>query len=681
MKRVGKRGSGEFERISWDEALDTIADEMIRIKEEYGPEAFYFMYASGMQWKGPDGRAGIQRLLRLFGGYTNYYGSYSAACYSAAMPTITGGSGSPVDDIFNSKLVVLFGDNSCVTRAGGDNAGYYYVKAKERGVKFISVDPRLTDTAIATAAEWIPINPGTDVALIAAMAYVMVEEDLYDKDFMATHAVGFDEETLPEGAPENSSFMAYIMGTGYDKVAKTPEWAAPITGIPANRIIALAREIATSQPCAMFQGWGWQRRAYGEQPVRALPVLAAMTGNIGIAGGGPGMRPSGAGFAMSGQPSVPANPVTASIPVFKWPDFITRGSEMTNGAEDKIKGAEKLSTSMKFMWNHAGNTVLNQHSDVNLTKQILEDDSMLELLVTYEVAMTPSAKFSDILLPGTTGFEVDNIITGEGHGEKGSHAWVLYNHQVIEPMFEAKDDIWIAQELAKRLGIEAEFNEGHETREDWIKDMVASAQDNYPDFPSFEEFKKVGIFKVDTEPTVSFAAFREDPEANPLNTSTGKIEVYSPVLAAYNEPDEIPPIPMYIPEWEGVSDPLREQYPLLMEGHHFVARSHSTFDNVDYLREAHNQAMWMNPVDAEARGIQNGDDVRVFNDRGSVLTRAFVTNRIRPGNASMPQGAWYKPNDAGDDTNGSINVLTKYHPTPLAKGNPQHTNLVQVEKA
>ena len=153
------------------------------------------------------------------------------------------------------------------------------------------------------------------------------------------------------------------------------------------------------------------------------------------------------------------------------------------------------------------------------------------------------------------------------------------------------------------------------------------------------------------------------------------------MLAAYNEPDEIPPIPMYIPEWEGVSDPLREQYPLLMEGHHFVARSHSTFDNVDYLREAHNQAMWMNPVDAEARGIQNGDDVRVFNDRGSVLTRAFVTNRIRPGNASMPQGAWYKPNDAGDDTNGSINVLTKYHPTPLAKGNPQHTNLVQVEKA
>lgn len=680
MKRVGKRGEGKFERISWDEALDTIASEMIRLKEQYGPESFYFMYASGLQWKGPDGRNPLRRMMRLHGGYTDYYGSYSTACYSAAMPYITGGSGGSVDDILNSKLVVLFGDNSVVTRAGGDNSGYYYVKAKEHGVKFICVDPLYTDTAIATGAEWVPINAGTDVALIAAMAYVMVKEDIYDKDFMAKYTAGFYEENLPEGAPANSSYMAYIMGEGYDKVVKTPEWAAKITGIPAERIVSLAREIATTSPCAMFQGWGWQRRAYGEIAPRALPILAAMTGNFGIKGGSPGMRPSGAGFAMGGSIPLPPNPVPAVIPVFMWPDMITRGSEMTNGARDKIKGAEKVGANMKFMWNHGGNTVINQHSDINLTGKILEDDSMLELLVTFEVSMTPTCKYSDILLPGTTGFESENIITGEGHGEKGSHAWALFNNKVIEPMYEAKEDLWVAEQLADRLGFGEEFRDG-KTRQDWLQGMVASAQESYPDFPSLEEFKKVGIYKVDTEPVVAFAAFREDPEANPLKTATGKIEIYSPGLAAYNEPEEIPAIPLYVPEWEGVSDPMREKYPLQMETHHFVARSHSTFDSVDYLQEAHPQALWINTLDAEARGIKNGDDVKVYNDRGVVLTKAYVTNRARPGNASLPQGAWFTPNSEGADTRGCGNVLTKYHPTPLAKGNPQHTNLVEVEKA
>jgi anaerobic dimethyl sulfoxide reductase subunit A len=680
MKRVGKRGEGKFERISWEEALDTIAGEMKRIQEKYGQESFFFMYASGENWKGPDGRDPMRRLMRQFGGYVDYFGSYSTACYGAAMPYITGGAGNSTNDILNSKLVVLFGDNSCVTRAGGDNIGYYYIKAKEQGAKFISIDPLYNDTAIATEAEWLPINPGTDTALIAALAYVMVEENLYNKEFMATYAVGFDEDTLPEDAPRNTSYIAYVTGLGYDKIAKTPEWAAAITGIPADRITKLAREIATTKPCALIQGWGWNRRAYGEVPVRALPTLAAMSGNFGISGGGPGMRPTGTAFKMSGVP-VPANPVLPVIPVFKWPDFITRGSEMTNGAEDKIRGAEKLTANMKFMWNHAGNTVINQHSDINMTKKILEDDTLLEMLVTFDVVMTPSAKFSDILLPGTTGFEAENIITGEGHSEKGSHGWALFNHQIIEPMYECKGSLWIAEQLADRLGIGDIFREGHMNADDWMTDMVTSAQETYPDFPSLEEFKKVGIYKVVSKPTVAFQAFLADPIANPLTTASGKIEVYSAKLAAFNEPAEIPAVPEYIPEWEGVSDPLREKYPLLMVGHHTPARSHSTFDNVDYMREAHPQAMWINTLDAKKRGIKSGDAIKVFNDRGVVKTQAFVTNRVRPGVTSLPQGAWYTPDANGVDTNGSVNMLTKYHPTPLAKGNPQHTNLVQVEKA
>jgi anaerobic dimethyl sulfoxide reductase subunit A len=509
----------------------------------------------------------------------------------------------------------------------------------------------------------------------------MVKEDLYDKEFMATHAVGFDEDTLPEGAPANSSWMAYVMGQSDDGVVKTPDWAAEITGIPAERIVHLAREMATTKPCAMFQGWGWQRRAYGEQPVRALPILAAMTGNFGISGGGPGMRPTGMTFQMDSVPPVPANPIKAAFPVFKWPDFITRGTEMTSGPEDRIHGADKLNANMKFMWNFGGNTIINQHSDVNGTAKVLQDESLLEFIVTVDVQMTPSAKFSDIVLPETTGFEADEIITGEGHGEKGNHAWALYNHQVIQPLFEDQNSLWIAEQLADRLGLGDDFRDGHQTAEEWIQDMIASAQKNYPDFPSLDEFKKVGIYKVSSDkPTIAFADFRADPVANPLKTQTGKIEIYSPFLASQNDPKEIPAIPKYIPEWEGVSDPLRDKYPLLMSTTHWVARSHSTFDNVDYLREAHPQALWINSLDAKERGIQDGDMVKVYNDRGEVHIPAFVTNRIRPGYTNMPQGAWYTPDANGVDDRGCANVLTKYEPTPFAKGNPQHTNLVQVEK-
>jgi anaerobic dimethyl sulfoxide reductase subunit A len=680
MKRVGKRGEGKFERISWEEALDTIASEMKRIKEKYGNESFYFMYASGAQWTGPDGRAPSRRMLRLFGGYTDYYGSYSTACYGAVAPLVTGSAvGNSADDVSNSKLVVLFGDNSVVTRAGGDNCGYHYLKAKQNGARFISIDPLLTDTALVTEAEWIPIRPGTDVALIAALSYVMVEENLYDKEFMRKYVVGFDEDTLPADAPRDSSWMSYIYGRA-DGVVKSPEWASEITGIPAARIEKLAREIAGTKPCAMFQGWGWQRRAYGEQPVRALPILAAMTGNMGISGGSAGMRPAGMSFKMKGMP-LPDNPIKSVISVFMWPDFITRGTEMTNGPRDRIKGVEKLNSNMKFMWNQAGNTVINQHSDVNLTAKILEDDTMLEFLVTVENAMTPSAKFSDIVLPETTSFEVETIMTGEGHSEKGNHAWAVFNHKTIEPLYESKEIYWIAEQLADRLGIGDEYREGHASKEDWLRDMVTSAQESYEDFPSLEDFRELGLYKVSSDkPSIALTSFIEDPIANPLKTASGKIDIYSAPLAALNEPDVVPAIPIYIPEWEGVSDPLRKTYPLQMLGHHAVQRSHSTFDNVDYLREAHPQAFWINTVDAKKRGIKNGDMVRVFNDRGEVHLPAFVTNRIAPGVTSMPQGAWYTPDANGVDTRGCVNVLTKYEPTPYAKGNPQHTNLVQVAK-
>lgn len=681
MKRVGKRGEGKFARITWDEALDTIAAQMKRVKEKYGNEAFYYQYASGQIAGGIDntynGSGPLSRMMNLFGGFTKFYGTYSSACYSAALPYITAGSGNSNDDMVNSKLIVLFADNPIVTRAGGMGGGWHILKAKEAGAKVITIDPRYTDTAVALGADWIPIYPGTDVALIAALAYVMVRENLYDRNFMTTYAVGFDEDTLPVGAPPKSSFMAYIMGDA-DGQPKTPEWASSITGIPSDRIVKLAREIATTKPCAMLQGLGWQRRAYGEQPVRALPILAAMTGNFGISGGGPGIRASSGTPLAIGTFPAGTNPVKATISVFMWPDFIERGSEMTSGPRDRIKGVDKLSTNMKFMWNWAGNTIINQHADINGTTKLLQDDTKLEFIVVSDVMMTPSAKFADILLPDTTGFEVENIHTGSGEGREN---FAVFAQKLIDPMFEAKDVLWVAEQLANRLGLGDAFRDGHKTREDWLRDIVTATQKTIPDFPAYDEFKKAGIYKkTSTGNVVGFAAFRKDPKANPLQTETGKIEIYSPFLAKQNDPREIPAIPKYIPEWEGVSDPSRSRFPLLMTGTHAVQRSHSTFDNVDILREAHVQALEINVQDAEARGIKNGDKVKVFNDRGTVIVPARVTPRIRPGVVNLPQGAWYTPDENGVDMRGCTNTLTKYQPTPFAKGNPQHTNLVQVVK-
>ncbi len=683
MKRVGKRGEGKFERISWEEALDTIAAKLKEVKEKYGNEAIYYNYATGQIAGGIDntykGVGPIARMMHLFGGYVNFYGTYSTACYSAALPLITAMGSNSSDDLLNSKLIFLMSDNSVVTRTGGKGLGYHFMKAKEAGAKFIVVDPVYSDTAIALEADWIPIYPGTDNALMDAMAYVMVKDEMYDKEFMATHAVGFDEDTLPEGAPRNSSYMAYIMGRGTDKTPKTPEWAAPITGIPAERIVKLAHEIASTKPCAMIQGWGMQRRAYGEQPVRALPILAAMTGNFGIPGGGTGTRPSGGTNISIGSFPAGENPVKTSISVYMWPDFIERGHEMTSGLRDLIKGADKMSSDMKFMWNWAGNCITNQHSDVNGTTKMLQDDTKLEFIVVSDVVMTHSAKMADILLPDTTHFEAENITGGNNEGKSN---FVLFNHKLIEPMYEARDVLWVAEQLAARLGLGDEFRDGHTTREEWLRDIVAVAREKNEDFPTYEEFKEIGYYKkVGGGGFIAGKDFREDPIANPLKTPTGKIEVYSPTLAALNSPEEIPAIPQYIPEWEGVSDPLREKYPLLMGGHHSTQRSHSTFDNVAALQEAHVQSLWMNTLDADARNIKNGDMVKVFNDRGVVRVPAYVTNRLRPGVTSLPQGAWFTPDENGVDIRGCTNTLTKYHPTPFAKGNPQHTNLVQVEKA
>ncbi len=690
MKRVGARGEAKFQRISWEQAYDTIASELKRIKAAYGNEAIYLHYATGTlgatvakSW--PPDASPIARLMNCFGGYLRHYGTYSTAQISAAMPyTYGSGAGNSIDDIENSRLVVFFGNNPCETRMSGGGVTYLVREAKNRGgAKVIIVDPRLTDTGVACGDEWIPIRPGTDAALVNGLAYVMIAESLVDQAFLDRYCIGYDEGHMPSGIPPNNSFKSYILGLAGDRTPKTPQWAAEITGVPAATIVRLAREIALTKPAYIAQGWGPQRHANGEATARSIAMLPILTGNVGISGGNTGAREGGYALPVAVFPTL-ENPVKTAISFFTWPDAIQRGPEMT-ATRDGVRGRDRLTVPIKFLWNYAGNALINQHADANGTAKLLANDKLCEMIVVIDNHLTPSARFADLLLPDATNFEQNDI---SPQGSSGNMGYAIFAAKAIEPMFECRTVYEMCTEIAKRLGVEREFTEGR-TQDEWLRYVVDTTRQSVPTFPEYEAFRAMGIFKMKnpTEHIVAHKSFRDDPVANKLGTPSGKIEIFSERLYQLGQTWELPKgdvitgLPEYVPTWEGVSDPLRGKFPLQMITHHYKQRTHSTYANVDWLKAALPQELWMNPVDAQVRGIQHGERVRVYNDRGRVELPAKVTGRIMPGVVSLPQGAWYAPDSRGVDQGGCANALTAYHPSPLAKGNPQHTNLVQVERA
>lgn len=414
MKRVGKRGEGKFVRISWQEALDTLADRLKSVVAQYGNEAVYINYSSGIVGgnitRSSPSASPVARLMNCYGGSLNQYGTYSTAQIACAMPYTYGSNdGNSTSDIENSKLVVMFGNNPAETRMSGGGITWYLEQARERSnARMIVIDPRYTDTAAGREDEWIPIRPGTDAALVAGIAWVLINEDLVDQPFLDKYCVGYDEKTLPAGAPANGHYKAYILGEGDDGIAKTPQWASRITGIPTDRIIKLAREIGMSKPAYICQGWGPQRQANGELTARAIAMLPILTGNVGINGGNSGARESTYTITIERLP-VLENPVKTAISCFTWTDAIARGPEMT-ASRDGVRGKEKLDVPIKFLWNYAGNTIINQHSDINKTHEILQDESKCETIVVIDNFMTSSAKYADLLLPDLMTVEQEDII-------------------------------------------------------------------------------------------------------------------------------------------------------------------------------------------------------------------------------------------------------------------------------
>jgi len=684
LKRIGNRGEAQFKQISWDEALDIVAGQFQRAKAKYGNSALFVPYGTG-SYNQLNGSHTARRLMNLYGGCLGIYNSYSWAAINAATPTVYGTliTGNQRQDWLNSRYIIMWGWNPAEMR-DGTNSDYFIKLARQNGARVICIDPRHSLSAAALADEWIPIRPGTDAAMMSAMAYVMITEELYDAEFVRSHCIGFDSAQMPAGAEAAESYQDYVLGSR-DGVPKSPAWAEPITAVPAATIARIAREYATLKPGVLYQGYGMQRRAYGEQVVRAGCTLAAITGNVGIAGGwasGLGLQAPDGGPAWTVFP-VGANPVKAAIPVFLWTEACVRGTEMTTA--DGVIGASRLDNDIKLIYAVATNCLINQHANVNRSAEILQDPGKIEFLVVQDNFLTPTGRFADLILPACTQFETWGVEDGWKYGEE-----VILQPQLVEPPGESRSDYRICAGIAERLGFGQVYTEGRDERAwvEWCLQYYRAT--TFPELPTLDEFleKDIGAYsRPVTRPAIAFADFRADPQKHPLKTPSGKIEIFSTRLYELNHPDEIPAVPKYIQEWEhpfpvdcDAAGGMTGIYPLQAVGHHTLHRVHSTHDNNDWLGEAFPQRVFINPVDADARGIRDGDPVRIWNDRGELVLPARVTPRILPGVVDIPQGAWWLPDENGADFGGCINVLTSERWTPFAFGTAQHTIMVQAEK-
>ena len=685
MKRVGARGEGRFKRISWDQALSEIAERMVHLRDTYGPTALldqsYAGASYGVLHKSDQIEGLLARFMGMFGCRTSSWSvpSYQATTFSSRMTFGTIEDGNEDDAFAHTKLMIMWGWNPAYTFHGG-NTFYYLRMAKQRGCKFVIIDPQYTDSAAAYDAWWIPIKPNTDAAMMAAMAYHIFANNLQDQAFIDRFTQGMDAGTMPGWAQDKENFKDYILGK-HDGQPKTPEWAEPICGVSAADIRKLAQMYATTKPAALKASWAPGRNAYGEQYNRMAAALQAMTGNIGILGGcaegvGKGWHPEAVAYPYDQY----ANIWYASIKSDRWAHCVLNypkvkreeiglwpRSDQMDGVIPNIRG---------IFWQ--GSDWLNQLTNINKEIQAIRKlDSYGEgesLLVCMDSTITPTGIWADYLLPIATHFERHDVALPwyKGH-------YYIHRPKVIQPLGESKTDFQVFTELAYRLGFGPAYNP-RASREYWLNDDAVdeaylSAWWNERVVPhqnpgiTWEEFKLRGVhkFKLD-EPHV---AFREQIERGaPFPTQSGKIEILSGQLAGIKDWTrtqygyEIPYIPKWIEPWESLNSKKTKQFPFHLISPHPRWRTHSIFNNVGWLRETFSQEVTINAADARRLGVSTGDTVEVFNARGSVVVPVYVTERCMPGVAVLHEGAWMDLDAKGIDRAGNPDFLTLDEPSP-----------------
>lgn len=676
------RGKEEFVRVSWETALDLVAKKLKEIPREN-------IYNGSYGGWGHVGRLHNSNIVagRFFnttlGGAVGTDGEYSNGAAGRVNPGIMGDmevyslQTAHEEMIAHCKVYVMWGTDlfKCnridfvVPNHVNDS---YYLKYKQAGIKFISIDPIYTETAQMFEAEWIKIRPNTDVALMLAMMYHLYTSNKYDKKFIAKYTDGFD------------SFLPYLLGQGEDKTPKTPEWAAAITEVNASKIKELA-ELFVSTRTFLAGNWAMQRAQHGEQADWALITLASMIGQIGLSGGGFGfsMHYAGGGQANSGYRTTPGlsqgrNRVDVAIPASRVSEAI-----LNPGKEINFKGKKMKFPKIDMVY-VCGASLLGHHPNTN---ELVEALRSVDTVVIHEPWWTPLAKMADIVFPSTCTMERDDISSGGTYSRNVIYAM----KKIVEPIYETKDDYEIFRLLAFKLGgekIEKRYT-GGKSYMDWIKGFYEKSDG--PAFKEFDQFWKDGFVEFDipddARKYVRHAEFREDPLENKLATESGKIQIYSKKFASYKLRDFKGHPTWFEPaEWLGGKE--AKKYPFHLLSPHPRYRVHSQLDNT-WIRDVYKiqgrEPVMINIQDAKKLNIKHGEVVEVYNDRGRLLAGAYVTDNIRSGVVAIQEGAWYDPENKKDKVPrcnaGHVNVLTSSRPTSeMAQATSINTALVNIRK-
>lgn len=675
------RGRDSFVEVGWDEALDLVAGEVRRVRAEHGASG---LFAGSYGWSSAGRLHHARSLVRRFyfsgGGAVDQVGNYSWGAAQFLLPyvvgsheTLTGRVTAWPSIIADTQLFVAFGGlalrNAQVSSGGAaEHALRPWLKKLAAGpAKVINISPTRDDCPAFVNAEWIPIRPNTDVALMLALAHEFRRLGLVDNDFLATRCVGYPQ------------LEAYVLGQT-DGQPKTPEWASTITGVPAARIRSLAHEFAGVRSyltCA----YSVQRAHRGEQPYWMAIALAAMLGQIGLPGGGFGfghgsMNGVGNPRIATPGPELPTgkNPGGLFIPVARLADML-----LQPGEPYRFRGETRHYPDIRLVhW--AGGNPFHHHQQLNRLRQGWEKP---ETIIVQDIWWTATAKHADIVLPVTTSLERNDI------GGSPRDPYVLAMHQAIRPQHQARHDLDIFSELSSRLGFAAAFTEGRDERA-WIRhifDRCGEAQRAVgATWPTFENFWQAGYVRLPApaKDFVYLEDFRAAPEAHPLATQSGKIELFSETLATYGDP-AFAPHPEWRPPVEWLGAPQADEYPLHLISIQPADRLHSQLDPSPQVQEnktAGVETLYMHPDDAERRSILAGARVRVFNTRGETRGGAVLTDGVMPGVVVMSTGAWFDPEEGGEsqvERAGNPNVLTlDIGSSPLTQGANAMSCLVDV---
>lgn len=716
------RGKSDYVRISWDEALDLVANEIKRVKSRYGPASIMAIASSHHNW-GVVGywHSAFNRFFNLIGftqifhnpdswegwhwGATHVYGFYWKLGLPEPYDMLE-------DALQNTDLIIHWGNDPDTTRGnyGGQESAIWRLWLRQLGKKQIFIDPYCNSTAVIHADKWIAPRPGTDAAMALAIAYMWLNKGTYDKEYLKTHSVGFEP------------FRDYVLGKE-DGIAKTPEWAEKITGIASRIIISLAREWASKRTSLASGSRGGEsgacRAAYAHEWARLMILLQAMQGlgkpGVSIWGTTTGC-PLNSSLEFPGygegvinkfakKPAV--NPVKQKLYRLLVPDAVLNPPVHWRG--EGFCGSSLKQQFTRFDYPMAGNpecrmfyryggSFIGTMTETNRWVRMYQSPK-LEFIVNQSIWMDPETKMADVILPACTNLERNDIgewaNAGMGYGYHCNvtvnHRVIVYQKKCIEPLYESKSDYQIFADLANKLGLKEEYTEGN-TEKDWIK--IVFDNSDLPKYISFEEFKKKGYFVVpipeDYKPTPALRWFyegrdcdtpdrfnlkKETERAKELGTDSGKIEFVSQSLLKNTpEDNERPPLPHYIPSWEGYDSELTIKYPLQVISPHPRYSYHTHYDShAPWTQDIpgqrilkddyYYQPIRISPLDAKVRGIKHGDIIKVYNERGAILGVAQITERIRPGVIHTYEGSSkYDPLEKGEpgsvDRGGCINLLT-----------------------